>query len=536
MEPHCEVLPYAATGAFSNMVLDYVAQDPKLRQFYAHPASTAGLQAAMANRQGFNTNRTVLVEALRAQYANYALQPTQEAHLNALLQPNCYTITTAHQPNIFTGPLYVVYKILHAIKLAEWLKQQMPESNFVPVFYMGSEDADLDELGHIFLGEEKLEWETSQTGAVGRMHTRGLEKIIERLQNEFGHLPFGAEMTQMITRAYTGHPNIQQATLYLLNSLFAAFGLLVVIPDNPALKSLFNAVVTKELLEQFSQSAVATTSAAIGVHYKVQAAGRPLNLFYLSPEGQRERIEKLAMGYAVPALGLQFSEAEIMAELAQHPERFSANVILRGVFQETILPNIAFVGGGGELAYWLQLKQVFAAVGVPYPVLVLRNSFLLMDHRASRLQKKLQLTTAQLFWPLQQQELWWVNQHAGQPLDTGAQQAELSALYDRIAQIAANVDETLLTHVAALQAKAKKGLQQLDKKMLRAEKRKQKDGLQQLQTVHRLLFPTHNLQERVENFMPLFAKYGPDLLQELYRNSLALEQQFTVMSLPNGNG
>ncbi|TAD82576.1 MAG: bacillithiol biosynthesis cysteine-adding enzyme BshC [Bacteroidetes bacterium] len=533
MDTHCQVLPYTATGSFSKMVLDYVEQNPQLRAFYAHPPSVEGVKMAMAARQSFHTNRAVLVQALQAQYAAYTLHPMQQAHLTALLQPHCFTITTAHQPNIFTGPLYVIYKILHVIKLADQLAKEMPNHHFVPVFYMGSEDADLDELGHIYLGEEKLEWQTTQTGAVGRMHPKGLEKIIDRLQNEFGHLPFGPQMVQLITDAYTKHSTIQAATLHLINALFASYGLLVVVPDNALLKAQFSAVVEKELLEQFSQPAVATTSAAIAQHYKVQAAGRPINLFYLAPAGQRERIEKVGEDFSVPALGLQFSVAEMLAHLQQFPERFSANVILRGVFQETILPNVAFVGGGGELAYWLQLKPVFEAAGVPYPVLLLRNSFLLLNSRSRQMQQKLTMSTEQLFWPMAKQELWWVQQHTdGRLLDTAAARAQLEALYLQIEQVATAANVTLQAHVKALEARAKNGLLQLDKKILRAEKRRQQDGLRQLQGLRRQLFPTQNLQERVENFLPLYAQYGPQLLQQLYTQSLCFEQQFVVMHLP----
>src|SRR5690606_36563786 len=99
-------------------------------------------------------------------------EPKAEEHLAVLAEPTTFTVCTAHQPNLATGYLYFVYKILHAIKLAEALNAAHPEHRFVPVYYMGSEDADLDELGTFRYVGKKFVWDAGgQKGAVGRMDT-----------------------------------------------------------------------------------------------------------------------------------------------------------------------------------------------------------------------------------------------------------------------------------------------------------------------------------------------------------------------------
>ncbi len=531
METNCTYLPYHQTHSFSKLVLDYLNADEKLQPFYQHPVSMEGIKASIAARKNFDTNRKVLVTELRKQYAGYELTEKQQTNLASLLQDNTFTITTAHQPNIFTGHLYFIYKILHTIKLCELLKQQLPENQYVPIFYMGSEDADLDELGHINVSGEKLEWETNQTGAVGRMNTKGLEKIITRLQGEFGNLPFGDEMIRICREAYTKHSNIQTATLYLVNELFKTHGLLVLIPDNANLKRLFNGVVTKELSEQFSHKLVAGTIAKIGEHYKVQAGGRDINLFYLNEEGKRERIEIQNSKFKIQNLGLEYTQHEILEELDAHPERFSANVILRGVFQEMILPNIAFIGGGGELAYWLELKTVFEAVQVPYPMLILRNSFLIVEPKAKRLMDTLQLTTKQLFISEMEQQNLLTKRSTQNRLQLTDEQQQVNQLYAQMQWLAAAVDPTLQPHVAALHTRSLQDIIGLEKKMLRAEKRKNTDQHRQLATLRSAINPNNSLQERVDNFMPLFAKYGPELLDVLYQHSLGLEGEFGVIEL-----
>jgi len=527
---HC-TLPYSSTGAFSKLVYDYLACAEGLRPFFRHEVDENGLLAAIEARKAFDTPREVLAEVLKEQYGLDGLNELQEAHLESLRDSNTFTIVTAHQPNIFTGPLYFIYKILHAIKLADELTAKWPQYRFVPVYYMGSEDADLDELGYIFTGGEKLTWKTQQTGAVGRMNTRGLEEIIERLRGQFGFLPYGQQMVNMLEDAYVKHPNIQQATFKLVNDLFASFGLLVLIPDHPKLKAAYAEVMKRDLLEQFSAKIVSGTIERLQENYKVQAGGREINLFYLFDDGRRERIELNGDRYRVLFSDLNFTKDELLAELQANPQRFSPNVILRGMFQETILPNIAFIGGGGELAYWLELKDLFEASGVPYPMLVLRNSFLLVNEKGAKLKTKLGLSDAELFLPLQDLENLLAERLHGNRYDTSAAAAEMKVFYEKLEAQAGTIDATLRQHVAALHARALKKLVGLEKKMKRAERRKLTDESNQLEALKTMLFPNGNLQERTENFMPYFAQYGPGLLQRLYNESLTLEQEFTVSYL-----
>lgn len=527
---HC-TLSYPATGAFSKLVNDYVSGAGEIRPFFEHEVSWQGVGEAIHNRENFDTQRLLLHEVLTEQYSGFTLLEKQLLHLAKLKDKGTFTVVTAHQPNIFTGPLYFIYKILHAIKLADELALRYPQYHFVPVYYMGSEDADLDELGFIYAGGQKLTWQTTQVGAVGRMKTDGLQTIIDSLRLQFGHLPFGVEMIRVLEEAYTPGRNIQQATLYLVNELFAQFGLLVLVPDHPKLKAAFGKILHRELFEQFSSGIVAQTTNRLKEHYKVQAAGREINLFYLFDNGRRERIERTHNGFRVLFSDLYFSPDEMRAELNKHPERFSPNVILRGLFQETILPNIAFIGGGGELAYWLELKGLFAEAGVPYPVLILRNSFLLIGEKAHALQQKLGLRPVELFKPLIDLEDMLVVRRQGKKQNTDAAQAALEKIYDTLKAELNEVDATLIPHAGALHSKAKKGLVALAQKMQRAERRKMDVESAQLESLKGMLFPNGSLQERLENFMPYFAQYGPGMLDSLYNQSLTIEQQFTVSYL-----
>jgi bacillithiol biosynthesis cysteine-adding enzyme BshC len=478
----------------------------------------------------------LLVNTLRKHYEGHEPTDLQKQHIKLLSNSNCFTITTAHQPNIFTGPLYFIYKILHALKLCERLKAERPEHDFVPVYYMGSEDADLDELGHLYINGVKHIWKTDQTGAVGRMKVdKTLIELMDVIEGEVLVQPFGKAITDLIKSCYTLDTTIEQATFKLVNALFGAYGLIVVLPDDADYKRAFVPIIKKELTTQFSHTIVEATAARFPKQYKVQASGRALNLFYLK-DNSRERLVRENSIYRVQnhplnesGANLSFTESEILDELQQYPERFSPNVILRPLFQEMLLPNIAFIGGGGEVAYWMELKDVFSAVDIPFPVLVLRNSFLMVSQKDAQKLHGLGFEVIDLFKTESELMQVLVKQNSQVQLNLQKEKELIHDLYNSIRHTAGAVDKTLKLHTEALEKQALKKLDTLEKKMLKAEKKKFEAQQRQLHKLKEQLFPNNQLQERVDNMIPFYAKWGEAFIQNLYEHALGLEQSFTVL-------
>ncbi len=529
MDFTAQYLPYEQTGYFSKIILDYLKADEKLQPFYTHAVSPDGIKAAIEARKKYPTDRKLLTEVLKKQYVAENITARQQLNIKQLSNENCFTITTAHQPNIFTGHLYFVYKILHTIKLAADLKKELPENNFVPVFYMGSEDADLDELGHIYLFGQKYEWKTNQTGAVGRMKVdKPLVKLIETISGQLTIYPFGKETVALMKDCYKEGTTIERATFQLINALFAEYGLIVLLPDNAVLKNAFAPVIEKELKEQFSHKAVEETAAAFPAAYKLQASGRELNLFYLKDDS-RERIEKNNSKFKIINSKIEFEENEILSELQNSPERFSPNVILRPVFQEMILPNIVFIGGGGEIAYWLELKKVFEAVDVPFPVMVLRNSFLIIEKNHRELLAKLNFTPADLFKPEEELMNELVKRDSTVQLTLENEKQSLVNFYQFLQKTSGAVDVSLIKHTQNLQVNTLKKIEALEKKMLKAAKRKFEAQQRQLHKLKMQLFANNSLQERVENIMPYYAKWGNGFIKMLHENSLGLQEGFGIL-------
>ena len=537
-------IPYRATGLFSNLVNDYMESKGTAQSFVEYNATIDGYKKAIKQRASFSTNRKVLVEVLQNQYTQLTKEVSGSSALNnkesfklvndnvhLLLKENTFTVTTAHQPNIFTGPLYFIYKIVHAIQLAAELKKQFPQHNFVPVYYMGSEDADLQEVGSYNLAGEAYQWNTKQKGAIGRMKVD--DELIQLLQNLEGYWsvkPLGKEALEVLKQAYQKGKTISEATLALVHGYFGRYGLVVIQPDDAKLKSLFIDVMEKELRTGFSQKAIGATKEKLASTYHVQSDGRDLNLFYLK-ENSRARIEKQGSTYTIVDTDIRFTEEEIVKELHANPERFSPNVILRGVYQETILPGVAFIGGGGELAYWMELKNVFNEVKVHYPILQLRNSFMFMNEKQTAHWNSLGFTLEHLFKPVLELELGYIKNQTKENLALTNHIASLNELYESIQQDVIKIDTSLGDHAKNLSVQAQKKLALLEKKMIRAEKRKQQTSIDRIQAIKGSLFPKNSLQERVENFSEWVGAYGWDWVEAVLENSTTLKPSFTIITI-----
>jgi len=247
----------------------------------------------------------------------------------------------------------------------------------------------------------------------------------------------------------------------------------------------------------------------------------------------RARIELIDGVYAIVDKDITFTKEEMVAELHAHPERFSPNVILRGVYQETILPGIAFIGGGGELAYWMELKDVFKEANVHYPLLQLRNSFLFINAKMSKQWNELGFELTDLFKTTLDLEVAYVKANAQHNLSLEASIEAMKTLYLQIQKQAIEVDATLGDHTMNLSVQSIKKLAELEKKILKAEKKKQAIAIERIQHIKKHLFPENSLQERVDNFAEWVGEYGWDWVEAVLQNSNSLDHAFTIIVAKN---
>jgi len=380
-------IPYSQTGYFSKLMIDYLNQDDRLSPLYHRFPTLENFKLQIEEKQqAFPLHhRAILVQQLTKQYASTDTSSATSQHIQQLGNSNTFTVVTGHQLNLFTGPLYFLYKIISTINLCKELKATYPEHHFVPVYWMATEDHDFEEINYFNFNRIKFQLNKEVSGPVGRLSTEGLEAVFEHFKQHLTHGNNAKQLVSWFENAYLRHDNLADATRYLANELFKEQGLVIVDGDDTVLKQLFIPHIKEELQNQSSIQAV-EESFPILKDYLIQVNPREINLFYIE-NGLRERIIFEDNVYKVLHTDIQFTQEEILHLVDTHPEKFSPNVILRPLYQEVILPNLCYIGGGGELAYWLELKKVFEVHNTPFPMLLLRNSVLLATENKIKKEK-----------------------------------------------------------------------------------------------------------------------------------------------------
>jgi bacillithiol biosynthesis cysteine-adding enzyme BshC len=520
---------YHSTNAFSKLVTDYLDNATPLQSFYAYAPDWNGLQKSISSRTFSAESRKVLTTQLELAYRDCPNAEIARRQIRQLERDNTFTVCAAHQPNILTGPLYFIYKIMHCIVLAQELNQRFSDKHFIPIYFMGAEDADLQELGIVNVDGVKQEWDTQQRGAVGRMYVDdALLGLIDSCANQWNQLPYGTQVSALVHQTYVKGKTIADATHDLVHTLFGDHGLLVFNPDQAAFKNLMRPIFEQDLSEHLPYRMLQQTISKFPSSYKVQLSGRPVNLFYLKDD-VRSRIEKDGDGYNVIGTDIKFTANQILQELYQCPERFSPNAVLRPLMQETCLPNVAFIGGGGELAYWMELKNIFDHYGVHFPLLLLRNSFLIIDAETTARINKIGLKKELLFSSSDVIINELLMRQSGDSMHLEEHMIGIKKIYTQLSAAAGKSDPTLTDHVAALEKQAIQKIEGLQKKILRAEKHRQEVTVRKILQLKESLFPEGKLQERSDNFLYFLAKYGPDLIDELFRHSQTLDAGFCVL-------
>lgn len=252
-----ECIPYKETNYFSELILDYLAQKEKLKPFYNHFPEIENFKAQIEEKTSFPIeNREVLVQSLKKQYAETAVSPTTSKNIDRLSKKTTFTVVTGHQLNLFTGPLYFLYKIVSTINLTKILKEKYPEYDFVPVYWMATEDHDFEEISFFNLHGKKFKWvnaeERAGRDAVGNLSTNGLDEVYKLFSAEIGGGTNAEHLKDLFKKAYLQHENLTDATRYLANELFKEQGLVILDGQHKELKDLFIPFAQRELTEQLS--------------------------------------------------------------------------------------------------------------------------------------------------------------------------------------------------------------------------------------------------------------------------------------------
>ena len=526
-----DCISYQKSGYFTKLIIDYLDEKSELKELYNRFPKIENFKDQIEEKQqNFSFKiRQILASELEKQYSNFDVSKATFNNIKLLKNSNTFTVTTGHQLNLFTGPLYFLYKIVSTINLCKQLKIKYPENNFVPIYWMATEDHDFEEINYFNFKNKKIKWNRESFGPVGRLSTAGLDEVFKHFSNEIGIGKNAEYLKSLFQKSYLEHGNLADATRYLANEFFKNEGIVILDGDSIELKNLFIPYIKNELLEQVSFKNVNKTNELLK-EYFVQVNPREINLFYIEDD-LRERIILENGLYKINKTSIQFTKNEILSELENHPEKFSPNVILRPLYQEVILPNLCYIGGGGEIAYWLELKSNFEANNITFPILLLRNSVLLATQKQVEKADKLELNWNELF--SNQQDLFnkKTKEYSSFKIDFTEQKEVLKKQFEKLYTIANQTDKSFIGAVKAQETKQIKGLENLEKRLLKAEKRIHIDKLDRILLLQNELFPNQSLQERKTNFSEFYLEFGDEIICKLLTNLSPLQNYFTIISL-----
>jgi len=524
-----DCISYQNSGYFSSLIKDYLDQKLSLASLYNRFPALENFEAQITEKgANYNQdNRKLLVSVLQKQYQNIRISEATQNNIAALGQSNTYTITTGHQLNLFSGPLYFLYKIISTINLASELKAKYPQSNFVPIYWMATEDHDFEEINYFNFKGKKFRWNKDSSGPVGRLSTEGLDAVFEVFAQELGSSSHAQKIKELFQKSYLEHANLAESTRFLANELFSDYGLVIIDADAADLKRVLIPYIKDELENQTSFQEVTATIEKLN-EYSIQVNPREINLFYIENE-LRDRIILENGSYKVNHTDLSFTKEELFRLVETNPEKFSPNVILRPLYQEVLLPNLCYIGGGGEIAYWLELQSFFNAAKVSFPILLVRNSVILATEKQIKKADALDLSWTDLF--SKQNDL--VNQKTKVlseiDLNLSDVKDQLKKQFEALYSIAEQTDNSFIGALKAQETKQIKGIEHLEKRLLKAQKRKLADVLNRIIQLQNELFPNQSLQERQTNFSEFYLENGEALIPSLIAKLHPLEQRFETL-------
>lgn len=488
-------IPHLESGLLSKLMQDYLSGTPEVVKFTSGIPNEASLLAQKDRLAQCYTNerRRLLVDALRRQ--NPDLSPLESQHLDELAA-GALTITTGHQLMVCGGTAFFEIKILGAVALARHLSA-LWNTPVVPVFWMASEDHDFEEIRAVQIGGKKFVWEQEGTGGpVGRLPVDGLAEQLRAWLPTQELNKAQRTLIESRVKAYESAQNLAEATRAWVRDWASAYGVLVIDGDDPLLKESMQPIWQRELQGEFAELIHHQTEKMRDAGCSIQVHPREINLFSLR-NGQRTRI---------------IDPAKAPSEAVE----ISPNALLRPVYQEWVLPNLAYVGGGGELAYWLQIQPVFEALHLSMPVLYLRDSVLPITAAGRRAIDRLSISAADI---LKTSKEALIKEKLGYHKGLKDQTAELAKPLHQAVQGwgEALVEEfpELYAHAEALKVKMMKLNQRTIETRYRALKRRETDLLQAIDRVYDMVFPKGVFWERKASYIDLVGLLGVDIQDEL---------------------
>ena len=504
------------TGLFSKLFLDYVNGENSLLNFcHDFPDISAIHEQAPLYSIPLN-QRKILKDTTQSQYSGITISESLSKNLHLLGKDNTFTVCTGHQLCLFTGPSYFIYKIISCIQLCDELNKTSHDKIYVPVYWMASEDHDIEEINHVHVFGKKIEWITNGSGRAGKLLLEELEAAINQLEDVLGKNKFSTDIIQKLKSFFASSATLADFTRKIVNEIFGKYGLIILDPDDRKLKELFIPQVEMELFGDRSISLINFTNEELkqkGYHSQVNA--REINLFYTG-QHFRERIIAENDIFKVNNTAIQWTKDELKKVIYSEPENFSPNVILRPLYQQSILPNVAYVGGPAEISYWLQYKRLFLSRQICYPFLISRRFITILDNKHLELWKSFGFDIQDFFKP---QDFLIKDYISSLPSDFNLQKQkkQVEDIFDEIMKSASTFDSGFHTFLNAERQKVMNSFDAIENKIYRNNRQKSEVSINKIKSARNKTLPNNILQERYENIFSFISNYGFEFIDQIFQ-------------------
>lgn len=523
----------------TNLIRDFIEDFPRLQKFYAHKPDLASAEAYARQLEFPAERRTEVVAILREQNQSFGSGPETEKNLQRL-ENGAVAMVSGQQVGLFGGPAYAFYKALTAIEAARELSHAGVEA--VPIFWMATEDHDVDEVRHTtWFHEGKLQHLVLPAPAkngrpVGEVPLGPeIGALLGEIEGSFGG-PGGAELLDVLRSCYTPQETYGSAFARLFTRLFSPHGLILLDPLHPKLHAvaapvLHDALEHRDALNEALLLRDKELEKA-GYAPQVKVTSKSTLLFALH-NGKREVITAGNGNFSVA--GKSVARGELLQKVLSHPQAFSPNALFRPVMQDFLLPTAAYYGGPAEIAYLAQSEVLYKKLLGRMPVLLPRADYTLVDPKATRILGKyhLKVEDAWLGSEALTKRMYAANvpKKLARSFDGSLRQIEKSVatLHKAIRE----VDPTIQGTIARAEKRIRYQVEKLRSKTGAALDRHDKVIAQHAEFLENLLYPHKGLQSRDLCFLPFLLRLGADGLGELQKLACVKKPgQHYIVSIP----
>ncbi|MFO7445822.1 MAG: bacillithiol biosynthesis cysteine-adding enzyme BshC [Ignavibacteriaceae bacterium] len=529
-----------------NLFLDFLYEFDKVKNFYKHNFRNKEdyLKVFKNISESQNINSAELSSILESQYAQLKPSPKTQKNISLLKEKKTLAVVTGQQLGLLGGPLYTFYKIITAIKLSNYLSERYDDFQFVPIFWLEGDDHDFEEVSYLGLVNENNEYvkikyedevpEDENKGSVGKLKFNNtINKFFEELGKNLRATEYTNPLLDQLKGYYSEGKTFKQAFSDLLFSLFDEYGLVIFDPQDTKIKNLLKPVFKKEITDfRKHTEKLVNTSATLEELYHAQVKIRPVNLFYSTSEG-RYLIEPVENEFRLRRKRKKFTYDELINLIDSEPEKFSANVLLRPVCQDYILPTAFYVGGPGEISYFAQALQLYSFYNIEQPIIYPRSSITLIEKSISSLITKYGLNMPEIFASPDKVRDKVVESVAETAINDvfNSASTQIELTFDQLKEKLFELDKTISDASAKYRQKILNYVDELKGKALEAQKKKHETTLRQVDKVTTHLFPNTSLQEREFNFIFYANKYGNNFTKLLFEELVINKFEHQVINL-----